>query len=435
VTPVPPSRRRQIGLPGAAALVVSSMIGTGVFTTSGFALELLGRPWAVLLAWAIGGLLATCGALAYGALGRRFPESGGEYALLTRTVHPLAGFLAGWISLLAGFTAPIAASALALQAYLGGIVPGWAAEWLATAAILVAAALHGLRVRPGIAVQVMAVGLEVALIGAFLVLGLGVPSTVHPVASGLATTPAPAAFGVALVWVSFAYSGWNAAVYVAGELRDPERNVTRALLLGTGLVAVLYVALNAVFLAAAPPEALAGAADVAAVAAQAIGGSRLRVAVSLLVALALFSSISAMMVAGPRVYARMAEDGYLPRAVAAGRDAPAAGVALQAALAVVVVWVATLAQLLSYIGFTLGLSAAATVASSMALRRREGAAGLPVPGYPLTPAVFIVATVTISGFLVARQPREAAVGLLTVASGLPIYWLRSRRPLSRNLHT
>jgi len=432
--PLVPSSRRQIGLPGATALVVSSMIGTGVFTTSGFALELLGRPGAVLVVWAIGGLIATCGGIGYGALARRFPESGGEYALLSRTVHPLAGFLAGWVSLLAGFTAPIAASALALQAYLAGIVQGWAAEWLATAAILAAALLHGVRVRVGVAFQVAAVGIELALIAAFLVLGAWALPAPHPIALSSPGVPAPGAFAVALVWVSFAYSGWNAAIYVAGELRDPERDITRALLLGTVLVTALYVALNAVFLAAAPPAALAGAANVAAVAAQAIGGPRLRVAVSLLVALALFASLSGMMLAGPRVYARMAEDGYLPRLVAAGGDAPAAAVGLQAGLAVVVVWVATLAELLSYIGFTLGLSAAATVASLIALRRREGPARLPVPGYPVTPAAFIVVTLAISGFLVAHQPREALLGLLTVASGLPMYWLRPRRPPSPNLH-
>jgi APA family basic amino acid/polyamine antiporter len=433
--PLVPSSRRQIGLPGATALVVSSMIGTGVFTTSGFALELLGRPGAVLVVWAIGGLIATCGAIGYGALARRFSESGGEYALLSRTVHPLAGFLAGWVSLLAGFTAPIAASALALQAYLAGIVQGWAAEWLATAAILAAALLHGVRVRVGVAFQVAAVGIELALIAAFLVLGAWALPPPHPIALSSPGVPAPGAFAVALVWVSFAYSGWNAAIYVAGELRDPERDITRALLLGTVLVTALYVALNAVFLAAAPPAALAGAANVAAVAAQAIGGPRLRVAVALLVALALFASLSGMMLAGPRVYARMAEDGYLPRLVAAGGDAPAAAVALQAGLAVVVVWVATLAELLSYIGFTLGLSAAATVASLIALRRREGPARLPVPGYPVTPAAFIVVTLAISGFLIAHQPREALLGLLTVASGLPMYWLRPRRRPSPNLHT
>ena len=436
---MPPSRR-QIGLPGAAALVVSSMIGTGVFTTSGFALALLGDPGPVLLAWVLGGLLAACGALSYGALARRFPESGGEYALLTRTVHPLAGFLAGWVSLLAGFTAPIAAAALALAAYLAGIVDGLPAEWLATAAIVVAAVLQGVRVRIGVGFQVVAVSIELLLVVGFIAVGVLAP---HAAPGG--SLPDPAAptlggFAVTLVWVSFAYSGWNAAVYIAGEVRRPDRDLIRALLLGTMVVTVLYVGLNAVFLSAAPPAALAGAANVGAVAAEAIGGPGLRLAVSLLVAIALFTSLSAMMMAGPRVYGRMAEDGLLPRLVAAGSDAPAGAVALQAGLAVIVVWFATLAELLSYIGFTLGLSAAGTVAGLMALRRREGAARLRVPGYPLTPALFVGVTLAISGFLIAREPDEAAIGLLTVLSGLPVYWLRARRRraspgASRDLHT
>ena len=163
---------RRLGLVSAAALVVANMVGTGVFTTSGFALADLGRPERVLLAWLVGGVLAMCGALSYGALARRIPESGGEYTFLSETVHPLAGFLAGWVSLLAGFTAPIAAAALALQAYVGDpFGPEVRPEWLGTGTILAAGLMHGLRLREGVLLQNTAVALKLVLIAGFVALG------------------------------------------------------------------------------------------------------------------------------------------------------------------------------------------------------------------------------------------------------------------------
>jgi len=419
--------RRRLGLTSASALVVANMIGAGVFTTSGFALADLGRPEPVLLAWGVGGLIALCGALSYGALARRIPESGGEYTFLSRTVHPLAGFLAGWVSLLVGFTAPIAAAALALQAYLADSF-GLAGrpEWIGTSAILIAGLMHGLRLRTGVVLQNTAVALKLAVIGAFVLLGaMRVPahldSAVLPSGDGFGL----GAFAVTLVWISFAYSGWNAAVYIAGEVREPERNLDRSLWLATGLVTLIYLALNAVFLYSAPAQTLAGKAEVGAIAAEALGGTALRQAVSVLVGLALFTSISSMVMAGPRVYARMAEDGLFPRRLGAAKEAevPTAAVALQVGLAVLVAWVSGLRELLGYIGFTLGISAVATVAGLIALRRREGPLRVPVPGYPWVPGFFVLTTLAAAFFMAAREPLAAGMGLLTVALGVPVYWL------------
>lgn len=433
------SAPRTLGPGSASALVVASMIGAGVFTTSGFALADLGRREWVLLAWVVGGAIATCGALCYGALGRRIPESGGEYTFLSATVHPLAGFLAGWVSLVAGFTAPIAAAALGLAAYLEPLSASvLRSEWVGTAAILLAAALHGIRLEPGVLAQNLAVALKLLLLLGFISLGLWMEPASH---APTAVSFEIGAFGVTLVWISFAYSGWNAAVYVGGEVRAPERNLQRSLLLATAAVTLVYLGLNGVFLYAAPVEALAGRADVGSVAAEAIGGAELRNAVSLLVALALFTSISSMTMAGPRVYARMAEHGFLPSALAQRAGTPRAAVTLQATLAILVLWSTGLAELLGYIGFTLGISAAATVAGLIALRRREGPLRVPVPGYPLVPLAFISATLAASLFLIWREPLEAATGLATIAAGLPLYlWGRRRagssmRQAPGNSHT
>lgn len=423
-------RPRTLGPWSAAALVVANMVGAGVFTTSGFALGDLGdRRW-VLLAWAAGGGTALLGALSYGALARRIPESGGEYTFLSATVHPLAGFLAGWVSLLAGFTAPIAAAALGLQAYLASsfaLPDPVRPEWVGTAAIAIAGLMHGLRRREGVWLQNVAVAVKLAVIAGFVAAG----AAVLPEAARTApTTPAPldvGAFAVTLVWISFSYSGWNAAVYVASEVRDPERTLQRTLWLATGAVTAAYLALNAVFLWSAPAGALAGRAEVGAIAAEALGGESWRRAVSVLVALALFTSVSSMVMAGPRVYERMADDGLFPRVFRSSREVPAAAVALQVALAVVVVWSTGLAQLLSYIGFTLGLSTAATVAGLLRLRRREGAARVPVPGHPWVPGLFLAITLATAVFLALRRPQEAAWGLATALSGAPLYlWLRRR---------
>lgn len=425
----PTTDRRRLGFWSASALVVASMIGAGVFTTSGFALADLGRRDAVLAAWIVGGLLATCGALCYGALARRIPESGGEYTFLSVTVHPLAGFLAGWISMLAGFTAPIAAAALGMQAYLAPVIgSSLPPRWIGTGAILAAGLLHGLRLQGGVRVQNFAVAVKLLAVAAFIGVGLvRLPGNVAP-------APVPAApfeigaFAVTLVWVSFSYSGWNAAVYVAGEVREPRRNLQRSLLVSTAVVTMLYLALNTVFLLAAPYTALAGEADVGAVASEHLGGARLRSAISIVVSLALFTSISSMIMAGPRVYARMARDRVFPSFFGRQGDAPGRAVALQVVLALAVLSMTGLAELLSYIGFTLGLSAAATVLGLVALRRREGRLRVPVPGYPWVPLIFVTTTLAMSSFLIALRPMEALWGALTVASGLPVYfWLRRRK--------
>ena len=426
---MPDSARRSLGLASAVFLIVANMIGAGVFTTSGFALADLGTRARVLTAWLVGGLLATCGALSYGALARRIPESGGEYTFLARTVHPLAGFLAGWVSLLAGFTAPIAVAALALQAYLAtSFEIGGDPRWIGTGAIGVAALLHGLRLGPGVIVQNVAVAVKIALIATFVVLGLALlpgRETTAPVAE--AGPFDLGAFAVTLVWIYVAYSGWNAAVYVGGEIRNPDRNLARSLLVGTLLVTVLYLALNTVFLFAAPAAELAGKKEVGAIAAEVIGGAGLRRVISVVVALALLTSVSSMVMAGPRVVARMAADGVFPRLFRMEGEVPRHAVALQAGLAAVVVWITDLRELLGYVGFTLGLSAAATVCGLVLLRRREGAARLPIRGYPLVPGVFVLGTLWAAVYLAVREPGQALAGLATVTSGLFVYLAIARR--------
>ena len=417
------TRQRSLGLTSATALVVANMIGAGVFTTSGFLLADLGSPLYVLLAWAVGGVQAALGAVCYGALARRIPESGGEYRFLSRALHPAAGYVAGWLSLLVGFSAPLAAAAFAFGTYarpwLGGSSPA------AAGSILIAAfaAVHACEVRRGAQVQNGAVLLKVALIAAFAAFSL---------AAGEAPPAEPphpfplAAFGVSLVWISFSYSGWNAAVYIAGEIRDPERTVPRSLILGTGLVTVLYLALNAAFVLAAPAAELAGRLEVGRIAARAVGGAVLEEAVAGLIALVLVSSVSSLVMAGPRVYAQMAADGYLPRRLAVVSGPPRAAIAVQAGLALFFLWSATFEALLTWIGFTLSLSTAAAVTALIVLKSREGAK-MEVPGWPFVPWLFLAGVAAMTVFTVAQRPLESLVGLATIAAGLAAWRLHGRK--------
>jgi APA family basic amino acid/polyamine antiporter len=414
---------RVLGLGSATALVVASMIGTGVFTTSGFLLADLHNPWVVLAAWLGGGVLATLGALSYGALARRIPESGGEYIFLSRTLHPAAGYVAGWISLLVGFSAPLALVAFGFGEYVKAWLPGWHPKISGTMLILAFGVVHAANVRGGAWVQNVVVILKVALILVFVAYAGG---RLQPApAPSLAGAVLPA-FAASLVWVSFSYSGWNAAIYVGGEISEPERSLPRSLLLGTGMVTLLYLALNAVFVFSAPVSELAGKLEVGRLAAQAIGGRWLAEGVTGVIVLALVTSASSLVMAGPRVYARMAADGFLPRWLAIETGPPRAAIALQCALALAMLWSATYTSLLQYIGFTLSLSTAATVLGLVRLRFREGTA-LPVPGWPWVPGLFLIGVYAMALFSVARQPAESLAGLATMAAGWGVWKMSPRK--------
>ena len=416
--------RRRIGTPTATALVVTSMVGTGIFTTTGFMIRDLGSPAAVLLAWLLGGVLALCGALSYGELAAALPRNGGEYQLLSRIYHPAVGFAAGLASLVVGFSAPLAASALAFGHYLSAVFPAIPPTAAGVAIVVVAAVPHAMHVRLGGWVQVAMTVVEVALVLAFVAAGTarGDPSRLLAGEGGLGAAIGTPAFAVALIYVSFAYSGWNGAVYLAGEATAPSRTVPRALLLGTCLVAALYLALNVVFLAAAPAAELAGVVQVGHIAAVRLLGPGAGRALSALVALILAASVSAMLMAGPRVYERMGLD-YPSLELLARRTrhgGPAVAVALQVLVALAMIATSSFAALLQYIGFTLSLVAALAVLGVLVLRRREPTLDRPVRawGYPATPLLFVVLSAWMMVHALVEKPESSWAGIATVIVGL-----------------
>jgi amino acid transporter len=426
--------REHLGGFSLTALVIGNMLGAGVFTTTGFAMADLGSPGWVLLAWLVGGALALCGAFSYGSLARLMPVSGGEYFFLSRVVHPLAGFIAGWVSLWAGFTAAIAFAAITFEAYLmpASLRASIPANVVATLAILLAALAHGFHVRHGAALQNAAVAIKLLFIAGFIlfVVALGNPGGWAGIEAWRGAPPtgfAPAAFATTLMWISFSYSGYNAAIYVASEAARASRAVPRAMLLGTAITTLVYLALNAIFVLAPAPEAIAGQEDVAAIAARAVAGDVLAYLMRAIIALALFTSVSAMIMTGPRVYAQMAADGLMPAFLRFDGEVPASAVALQALLSVIVVWLTGLRELLSYLGFTLGLSTAATILSLFVAVRRRGDDRPDLPGYPWAPALTVTFTLLFAGLAASINPREMLAAVLTILSAVLVYLLFGRK--------
>jgi len=401
------------------------MVGTGIFTTSGVLLERLGSPALLLAVWGAGGVLALLGALCYAELGAAIPEAGGEYAFLSRLYHPLLGFLSGWVSLFAGFSAPIAAAAIGIVEYASRSFPGSAVPARLAAAVLVVlfSAIHARGLETGARVQNALTLLKLAIIAGLLLggLALGGGSTAH-LRSTEGTTD-PRTIGLALLWVSFAYSGWNAAAYLGAEIRDPARNIPRALLVGTGLVTLLYLALNALFVWAVPPGEMAGEIAVGALAAGALFGPAAERWFSLAIAFALLSSLSAFMILGPRVYWAMARDGMMFRFVGdvdAKRGAPWKSVWLQGGLAAGMTLLGTFDQILTYMGFALGLFPLIAVVGLFRLRR-GGSATFRTPGFPWVPVAYVACTLAILSLGFLERPVESTVALATVAAGVLAY--------------
>ncbi len=424
---------RRIGPTTAALAVVANMIGAGVFTTTGFLVRDIGSPPAILLAWGLGGLIALCGALSYAELVADIAENGGEYRLLSRIYHPALGVCAGLISLVAGFAAPIAASALAFGSYLQALGAPVAPALAGVALIAVVSALHAFDVQLGGRFQNLFTVAKVLLIALFIGGGLVAGEAgliAAPADRPLGEAALSPAFAVGLIFIAFAYSGWNAAAYLAGEVEKPATNLPLALISGTLVVTALYLGLNAVFLSSAPAAELAGKVEVGHVAALSLFGARAGALLSGLIACALVSSVSAMTMVGSRVYEAMGSDF---RALAGlrrggGSGGPGRAIALQSLLAVVMVLSASFEALLTYIGFLLSLSAALTVAGVVVLRRREPARQRPYRAfaYPWTPLAFVF----FSGWMIVHaltaRPVQALAGLATIGCGLGLYWVLGR---------
>ncbi|WP_201985762.1 APC family permease [Hymenobacter rubidus] len=427
------------------AIVIANMVGTGVFTSLGFQVMGIQSGFALLMLWLVGGLIALCGAVSYAELAAAMPRSGGEYHYLSQIYHPALGFLSGWVSATVGFAAPTALAALALGEYAKSVWPGLHPQWLSVAVVLVLTLVHGSSTRVGSRLQIvitaLKVGVLVVFIGAGMVVGKGQPISFLPDTASWRALLSPA-FAVSLVYVSYAYSGWNAAVYVTGEIENPKRNLSRILLAGTAVVLLLYVGLNYVFLRSTPMAELVSGAkavfpqplEVGFVAATSLFGEAVGRLMGGVIAVLLVSTISSMIFAGPRIVQTMGEDIPALRFLAPKSRAgiPVRALLLQTVITLLFIVKPGFQSVLVYAGFVLNLFTFLTVLGLFVLRFRQP--DLPRPyrawGYPVTPLIFLGLSGWTLAFILRDKPMESLYGLVTLAIGALVYFLTTRLAVS-----
>jgi APA family basic amino acid/polyamine antiporter len=453
VTPPPASLQRRLGPLDGAAVVISNVIGGGIFFVPPIVAALVPHPAGMLGVWLVGGLLALAGAMAYAELAALRPQAGSEYVYLREAYGPLAAFLTGWTSFVAGFAGAIAASAVGLADYLGRFVPAAAdatplftvplplvrlvvspKALVALTAILALSWVHSRGLGPGRLVQNTLASIKTLGLVVFVALGFAFArGDVANVTTSAATMSASGLL-LALVPVMFTYSGWNAASYLAEEIRDPGRNVPLALGIGTGAVVLIYLSLNLLYLYAMPPAELAtiqgGLIDRAS---ERLFPFRVADAVALFTLVSIAASISAMVFAGPRVYFAMARDGVFVSAAARVHPrfrTPALAIFAQAAWSAVLVLSGSLSELVSYTGFAVVLFSGIAVAGLFVLRWRHPDEPRPYKtwGYPVAPGIFVVAAAVMLVNHVWTQPGPALAGLAIIVAGIPVYWWFTRSP-------
>jgi len=451
---VPTGLLRHLKLRSATALVVANIIGAGIFTTTGFQAADLGHPGTIYILWAIGGVLALAGALCYAELGAAMPEAGAEYVYLRETYGPALGFMSAFVSLVAGFSAPIAAAAKSLVRYALPFVPGLAAgstigplaveHLVAIGVVWLLVAVHLRGFRGGFGFNDAMTLLKVAGVTGFIVaafaVGRGELERVFEVSARFAEVAAGGqllpAMATSLIFVMFCYSGWNASAYVASEMSDPQRDLPRSLLLGTALVVALYLGLNLVYFYGAGVDGLAGHVEVGQVAARALFGPVGTGLVTAILCISILASASAMTIAGPRVYWAFGIDfpplhglAYVDKST----GAPSRSLLLQGVVTSAVIVSGRVDQIQQYAGFTLMLFASLAVSCVIVLRVRRPDLARPFRtwGYPVTPLVFLAVSAWMMIWAFQGRPMESTLSLITVAIGGVAFLFLSRGMVAR----
>jgi APA family basic amino acid/polyamine antiporter len=416
----------------ALAVVVANMIGTGVFTSLGYQLLDIQSGFVLLLLWVVGGITALCGALTYAELGSALPRSGGEYNFLTEIYHPSAGFISGWVSATIGFAAPTALAAITFGEYLQAVVPALSPTWLASILVVVLTVVHASTRRNSGSVQNVFTILKVALILAFCFAAWTLASQPAGDARFMATREDAGlifsgGFAVALIFVNYAYTGWNAATYLTSELDRPEQTLSGVLIRGTVVVMVLYVLLNFTFLYVAPMGEMKGQLEIGYIAAGHVFGETGAQIMGVVLAALLISTVSAMIMAGPRVLQVIGQDFSAFKGLARTNDhgVPYVAILFQSLITIVFILTASFESILVFAGFTLGVNTFFTVLGIFVLRRRRPDLARPyrTPFYPLPPLIFLAITGWTLAYILKDRPEEGWMGIAIIASGAAFYGL------------
>ena len=441
--------KRHMRLRSATALVIANMIGAGIFTTTGFQAADLRHPLFIFVLWVIGGTLALLGALCYAELGAMMPRAGAEYVYLRETYGPAVGFMSAFVSLVAGFSAPIAAATKSFVIYLAHFFPVLAEDptvggvvavidLIAVGLVWLLVAIHVRAVQSGTGfndfMTVFKVGGIVAILLAAVSIGRGDVSnlvTVSPSFQELSKTDTLAAFGTSLIFVMFCFSGWNAAAYVASEMEHPQRDLPRALVLGTATVLLLYLGLNAVYFYGASVDELAGQVEVGLVASRSLFGTTGVSMVTIVLCVSILASASAMTLVGPRVYYALGKD-FTPFALLARTrwtGAPAVALVIQGIVTSAIIFSGRVDQIQQYAGFTLTLFASLAVSCVIVLRVRSPEIDRPFRawGYPVSPILFLAVSGWMMFWAFQGRPVESVLSFITVLVGGLVFALFLRR--------
>ena len=433
-----PVSRNKFRFPTITAIVIANMVGTGVFTSLGFQLLDIQSGFVILTLWAIGGLIAVSGAMTYAELGAAFPRSGGEYNFLSEIYHPAVGFVGGWTSVTVGFAGPSALAAMTFAAYATSIFEvapsAWLERALAVGLVAILTAVHAGRRRSSGGVQVIFTTLKLVVIVGFCLAAYLLIDEPQPVrflpSVGDGALFAGSAFAVSLIYVSYAYTGWNAATYLSSELENPQRTLPAILLTGTLVVTLVYVALNFIFLYAAPIAELQGQVEVGLIAAKAAFGEVGGRFTGLVLAMLLISTVSAMLMAGPRVLQVMGQDFHVLRGIARVNEdgIPNTAIYIQSALAVVFILTSSFESVLLFAGFTLALNSFVTVLGVFVLRWRQPGLERPYRTFlfPLPPLIYLALMGWTLSFVLLNRPVEGLFGLGVIVSGIVIYGILQR---------
>ncbi len=422
----------------ATSIVIANMIGTGVFTSLGYQVLDIKNGSSILLLWIIGGVVSFIGALCYAEIGTIFPRSGGEYNYLSKIYHPAVGFMSGFVSSTVAFAAPVAAAALALGKYANNVI-AVNPKITASIVVIILTVIHSSTINLGSKVQNVFTTIKVLLITTFIVFAFFSGHTgdanflMNENTLKDFSTPA---FAIALFFVSYSYSGWNAASYIAGEIEEPQRNLPKSLLLGTAIVTVLYVLLNFVFLYTSPINDLAGKDDIGFVSANFIFGNTGGKIISIVIAILLVSSVSSMIIAGPRVSQVMGSDTKLLSFLGkkTKNNTPLNAIIFQCIISLFFIFTATFSQVITYIGFTLTVFTFLTVLGLFIIRIKKlnTLNSFKIPFYPITPILFLMFNCWLLYYGFTQKPMESQVGIATVFVGLIFYFINKILYKSKN---